>query len=159
VWSVPQRACVQGDQQQGRNGEDPRTSARTYRVRSQSCRLPFVHVQIAKPRQATAFSAYVKAHFAQVRDELASDRESWEAAPGTKEVMRALAERYKADKSSAGVGGALESVSQGEVQDLTESPAGSVHDSSQAELEVWSDAEEGEDALDALQSAMIDLTV
>lgn len=84
----------------------------------------------------------MKTHFGQVRDELAGLREDWEAPPGTQEVMRALAERYKAQKGS-GDAATAKPASQPELQDLTDSPQGP----------------DSYDALDALQSALIDLTV
>ncbi len=54
---------------------------------------------MVKPRQATGFSLYVKAHFARVKAAMVDCGE----AQGTKDVMRELAAQYKACKATSAV--------------------------------------------------------
>lgn len=51
-------------------------------------------LQVAKPRQASGFSVYVKQHFARTKASLP-------AGTSTAEVMKELAAQYKTDKAAA----------------------------------------------------------
>lgn len=116
-----------------------------------SLRVP-IALQVAKPRQASGFSAYVKEHFARTKLSLP-------VGISTADVMKVLAAQYKAEKAEradevqqAATGAGLDSAFPG---------AEAVNLYSDGGDDLYSDGEgeRQDDTLDQIDQLLVDLTI